>query len=128
MGTKETEAALQLYVRTIREMSPSADERHFREVHFTCGLPNVLVFKISIAKSVRASPYFRNLLNEESRKPENEGATIVAVSYMNVLPGILRIMLSYVETGELLETLTLEEYKNFPVEEDVSLWVIMIRV
>ena len=78
----------------MRAMSAPADMGHFGEAHFSCGLPNALVFKISMAKSVRAFPYFQQLPNEESKKPENEGATVVTVSYMNVLPGILSMMLS----------------------------------
>lgn len=124
MGTREPEMALQLHVRAIRAMSSSANERRFRELHFANSLPTVPVFKISMAKLVRVSPYFRRMLDEESRKPENEGTTV----NMNILPGVLRIMLSYVETRELLDAHILEDYKNWPVEEDVSLWMIMSRV
>lgn len=80
-----------------------------------------------MAKLVRASPYFRRLLDEESRKPENTGDTVMIVSYMNVLPGILRIMLSWVDTGELLETHSLAEYSTYVIEEDTSPWMMMIR-
>jgi hypothetical protein len=78
----------------MRAMSAPADTRHFREAHFSCGFSNAPVFNISMAKSVRAFPYFRQFPDEESKKPENEGATVVTVSYMNVLPGILSMMLS----------------------------------
>jgi hypothetical protein len=108
--------------------SSPTDGRHFREVQFACGLPNAPVFQISMAKLVRASPYFRKLLDEESYKPENQGAIVMTVSYMNCLPGILRMMLSWVETGELLETHTLEEYANIPSEEDTSPWMMMIQI
>ncbi len=81
-----------------------------------------------MAKLVRTSPYFRRLLDEESRKPENEGATAVTVSYTDVLPGILRMMIFWVETGQLLETHTLVEYSTSPVEEDISPWMMMIRL
>lgn len=68
------------------------------------------------------------MLVEESRKPENTGATVMTVSYVNDLSGILRIMLFWVDTGQLLETHTLAEYTTYPSGEDISPWMILIRV